>query len=83
MKLTPIEEEIINLIRQGADVEMFMPNVSSDAEAQQCLQPISALLNKDVKHVETDSKIVSAYWRVDGVMGAGKYGWLTVANFLK
>lgn len=81
MKLNKIEEEVIKLIRQGADIEMYLPNVDTDEQAKEQLQPVGDLLNRRVRHIRTNSEIVGAgYWRVDG---PSDNSYLSVSAFLK
>lgn len=81
MELSKTEELIINLMRQGADIEMYLPNVDTDEQAKEQLQPVGDLLNRRVRHIRTNSEIVGAgYWRVDG---PSDNSYLSVSAFLK
>lgn len=79
MELSKTEELIINLMRQGADIEMYLPNVDTDTEAKKRLQPVGELLHREVRHIRTSSEIVGGYWRVDGPCGKN---YLSVSAFL-
>lgn len=82
MKLNKIEEEVIKLIRQGADVELYFADCQTETEAEEFVKPIADLLNEDVRRIHARSDIVGDYFRTDGIIWDESYGSLSVMAFM-
>lgn len=82
MNLTKIEEEVIKLMRQGADVELYLADCETETEAKEFVKPIADLVNEDVRRIHAKSDIVGDYFKTGGIISDESYGSVSVMAFM-
>lgn len=63
MELNRTEQEVINLMRDGALVSLTMGFVNTNKEAREKLRPLAQALDADMRHVRNNSW--NSSWNID------------------